>query len=485
MVQLAFGEQTVSTGLSPRYQESWGAPEALREIIQEVLDVKARHRCRVKISWSRGRAVIEDDGPGFGREALALGISAKRGDGSQIGQFGEGMKLAFLVLSRLGRKVRAETVGFYVRPFIAPDPVLDCTPTLHFAVGPCFRTKGTRFEVECSRDELERARRMFLSLDPSPPRPVSPRCPEIMLPGGRVYVNGVLAAERADMAFSYAFSGEKAKRLQNRDRSAVDPEGLAQAVVRAWEKAGPRAVAELLRTLAEGERRFEHSLGIAPPVRAVRRAVRLIWPGELVVQDDGCVWASSFLSQVLRVRLVRLPYSWSWRWNSGIPFASREAERLREKARPLRRRDLSAEERKNLLLGRRLARRWIGPLPRMRVAERLELGGTEVLGTWNPGRQTITVSRKALASPEAAVGTIIHEALHAATGAPDASVAFEKAWEEVVVQILLKRREEKNGRQVHSASSPAGAALRGNDCSGDAAREAVSDRKQKRRRAAV
>ena len=87
--------------LTRGYVVSWGLREAVREIIQNALDSDSDF----------GYAIDGDTLTVISRYAslspqtLLLGSSNKGGDISSIGQFGEGYKLALLVLTRDGLPV--------------------------------------------------------------------------------------------------------------------------------------------------------------------------------------------------------------------------------------------------------------------------------------------------------------------------------------------------------------------------------------------
>lgn len=83
--------------ITAAYVADWGLREALREIVQNALDAGD-----MQIGCHNGddnHWVISNQGS-FDREVLLLGNSIKS-DGA-IGKYGEGMKLAMLVLARLG-----------------------------------------------------------------------------------------------------------------------------------------------------------------------------------------------------------------------------------------------------------------------------------------------------------------------------------------------------------------------------------------------
>ena len=71
-----FTKETVWTSVSPEYVPSWGVKEALREVLQEAVDVRRRYGAKVRVGWSRGFVIVSDDGPGdpqVGARPRALG----------------------------------------------------------------------------------------------------------------------------------------------------------------------------------------------------------------------------------------------------------------------------------------------------------------------------------------------------------------------------------------------------------------------------
>lgn len=80
--------------ITANYVANWGLKEAVREIMQNALDAGG-----LEVFYAENSTIIMNEGS-FNRDALLLGNSIKA-EGS-IGKYGEGMKLAMLVLARLG-----------------------------------------------------------------------------------------------------------------------------------------------------------------------------------------------------------------------------------------------------------------------------------------------------------------------------------------------------------------------------------------------
>lgn len=441
------GPDLVRTAISPRYVPGWGMAEALREVLQEWVDTRRRYGCDGEVSWKKGFAAVEDAGPGFPRAALALGFSDKRERPDLAGQFGEGLKLAALVAARSGRRMEIETVGFTAVPAIAADPVLGCD-VLTFTLTENSRTIGTRVLVECTREEYRAARQCFLDLDGSRLR-VLWQAPEgrpaVMLPGGRVFVNGVLAQARDDMMFSYDLGGNL-KLAQNRDRTVVDEVALGRAVREVLASCRSVRVARmLLASLDTGQVFYEHRAQIIPCKEALplwKRALRAEL-GPRVARSDSTP-ADEELRSTYRYRVLH-QYPWQWDGLFDALEVYRSSRVLASMRRRFRRRvRLSEAERKVLRWVRRVVRKHVADPGRVVVVEELAAGdawsdATESLGQWDSEADVIRLCRHVLSDPRRALGVLVHEVLHRESDACDCTRAFERAWEELVVKLMLKR----------------------------------------------
>lgn len=118
---------TVTYPVSTRYREKWDDWEAIREIVQNALDSRAK----IDFDFDPQRKVltIRDYGGGIELHHLLIGETDKDGE-SSIGKFGEGLKFALLVLVRQGRsveiwsnnlRIRAKLVYMFDRQTLAVD----------------------------------------------------------------------------------------------------------------------------------------------------------------------------------------------------------------------------------------------------------------------------------------------------------------------------------------------------------------------------
>ena len=89
--------------LATDYVSKWTFDEAVREIFQNAIDAG-------NYAWNYNPQTqilsISNDGAQLEPQTLLLGCTSKSGDDNTIGQFGEGYKLALLVLTRSGKCVK-------------------------------------------------------------------------------------------------------------------------------------------------------------------------------------------------------------------------------------------------------------------------------------------------------------------------------------------------------------------------------------------
>lgn len=86
--------------ITRNYVSSWGMEEAIRELIQNAYD-----QGNEEIDFSNGYISITNKNTSISSSTLALGTSTKRDSLNTVGCYGEGFKLALLVLLREGYNV--------------------------------------------------------------------------------------------------------------------------------------------------------------------------------------------------------------------------------------------------------------------------------------------------------------------------------------------------------------------------------------------
>ena len=440
----------LDTGISPNYAKDWTAVEAIREILQNYLDIRRELGVGGGITWDEDQmlATVRDQGPGLEMRHLALGISEK-GEGS-TGQFGEGLKLAMLVLAREGRHIEVRTRGEVIQAEIAQSEAYE-TETLHLVIKPmaprhAATCTGTSIRFTCGEGELAEAKAYFTELSQID----WVERGKISLPGGWLYVNGSRVAELPTALFSYHLSGDRAREILNRDRNTVNHSLAKDLVARTLAQTSSTLVIRtLLEELIEGRETWEtHQMimGSLPTDR--RRVWKRVW--NQLYSEDAVFPGSSANDQQAEYRGHQVLHRTNRWWIGtlsdalGVPTSDMLMHRL------------AAETRKpkvvKLTGGQQDALDWaietveanyheLGDIEVMVVANIDDLAGTGdavwTRGLWSPRERMIYLSPGLLADRRQLLHTLLHEAVHAVSGASDLTSEFERALLEVAVGLLM------------------------------------------------
>lgn len=100
-------------GMSLGYLSEWTVVEAVREIFQNAIDAETMcSQNGMFYSYEDGVLRIGNKLCGLNTKSLLLGESAKRDSKDTIGQYGEGYKVATVVLLRLGKTLTIQNPGY-------------------------------------------------------------------------------------------------------------------------------------------------------------------------------------------------------------------------------------------------------------------------------------------------------------------------------------------------------------------------------------
>lgn len=119
----------IETTLHANYQPEWSAAEAIRELVSNAMDGQIRglangtgrftHSCHPALDATDGLTLtLTNAGVQLPLSVLLMGASGSRGNEDCIGQFGEGLPLALLVLAREGYSVLIENGDEVWTPFL-------------------------------------------------------------------------------------------------------------------------------------------------------------------------------------------------------------------------------------------------------------------------------------------------------------------------------------------------------------------------------
>lgn len=133
--------------ISDNYVHTWGVEEAVREIMQNAIDSEIDGN-PVSVSYEAGKLIIKNEGCVLNIASLVLGNSGKNDTSKYIGTYGEGFKLALIVLVRNGINVGIYTNGQKWVPKFKKSRKFGID-TLHINVD-----ENSEHEVDCIAFEL-------------------------------------------------------------------------------------------------------------------------------------------------------------------------------------------------------------------------------------------------------------------------------------------------------------------------------------------
>lgn len=205
---------SITLGLTANYCKGWTVVQAIREILANALDTHTKP----VITWEAGVATVTDFGSGFHPNGLLIGETTKTT--SDIGQYGEGLKVGAMVLLRNGSWVIAESLGKRYT-FKMEDSVIG-TQVLTIYMDTCQTPKkGTVVRFACENEQLMQAKELFLAITPQ-----ERYDKQIIKHMGAIYVKGLLT-EKVKAVCGYDIS---AKDAMNRDRTVLNRDVVSREV---------------------------------------------------------------------------------------------------------------------------------------------------------------------------------------------------------------------------------------------------------------
>lgn len=222
--------------ITSSYIRDWSLLDALREFGANALDAETRTGNKAIITYdaARKRLLFKNAGVTVSRDALLLGGTENANRNDTIGTYGEGMKMGFLVVARLGLSivVRNGTEEKWV-------PTISFSEKWSAKVLQLDVTKAVRqvasFEIEIMGIEMETweaLKGLFLRLQPA--------TNSIALPSGnlladselvgKVFCRGVFVMSRANFSYGYDFNNL----TLNRDRKFT--ESIDAHMTKLWDE---------------------------------------------------------------------------------------------------------------------------------------------------------------------------------------------------------------------------------------------------------
>lgn len=428
-------QKIIDSGISIQHARNWKPEEAIREVLQNTIDVKFEFYSNISVTWENGVASIQDDGPGLKMEHFAFGHNNKA-EGS-IGQFGEGLKSAFVTLIRLGRIIELRSRDMTVTPFLQKSENFG-VETLHYLIDkPKTLQSGTNVILECTDLELEIAQTYFVEFGQTFGLGWF-EAEKISRPANFIYVNGSRVASLSDALFSYHLTGHDAQEAVNRDRNTVDMEKIEPLIINTIKNTSSRQVMKTILTdIVEISNHYEAGLRLKIYDGQNITAWKSVWDS---LYDDKNVipseWKIDNKATYLGFNVLRnLDYAQQMFLGSiGVKSSVDVVKEYQSTESDYALEDLTEEERINLeWVIDTLTKHYHNPEP-IFVSE-LAKG---ISGTYNVETREIRVAREVLPRKSVLLDTVLHETVHKVSGFSDCTEGFQDALCIVAVRIILR-----------------------------------------------
>lgn len=418
----------IATNISTSYAKTWGAEQALVELLQNVLDARDAG-ASMSITRDDGILTIVDTGPGLDKRHLALGVSEKSAESR--GQFGEGLKLALLVLARMNRAVMITSGDMVIMPAVA-DVGLD-VPCLVMDIAEAPHMTGTRIDVECTQEEEDAAKARFAEWQPID---WIDKDKGLSTPGGNIFVNGILAGSVKDAVFSYHLTGERAQKIANRDRTAVDMTAFANLAADLFHTCNRAAAEMLLPKLTADSACWEQSLWVNWLEKTIwQPAILATWGRRIVITDDT---ANVDRMEYLGYTPVHICSRWQWGVAAlCVPLQKAQAALAKEARIDA---DLTHRESEVLRAALdRMARHGVTIDPSIvHVARTLSMDSGTVCDGLRIGKE-IWLAASTLKTARTVIPVLVHEWAHIVSDASDCSAEFEAALLDIGIKLAFGR----------------------------------------------
>jgi hypothetical protein len=435
--------------------EDWEVHHALREIIANALDEQVLSgTADIAIFKDEQRCwCIRDYGRGLSYDHLTQNESEEKQENAQrvIGKFGVGLKDALATFDRHHVTVHITSRHGDITLGKAAKHGFDDIVTLHALIDQPSNPQfvGTLFVLTGVRDaEMARAKELFLRFSDEELLETTSYGQVLRrgAAGSRIYINGVRAAEEETFLFSYNITSltQTMRKALNRERSHVGRTAYTDRVKAMLLACRSTAVAqELVADLQEVETGEAHgelewqdvAVHACKLLNAVEKVIfltahEILTAGDTVdhARRDG--YAVVAVPDNVREKLrngrdvqgtpIRDLETYLQEWNESFSFTFVGAH------------DLAPAERAIFGLTDTLFQT-IGGRPRavreVVISETMRLdpsGSGETLGLWEGSTGRIIIKRSLLISLADYAGTLLHEAAHARSGAPDVTRTFEQ-----------------------------------------------------------
>lgn len=282
------GSKVYELSLTRGYVSRWGMAQAVREFLQNAIDSDSPFVYEF-VEDDGGTAILalKSEFTILTPATLLLGSTSKADSADSIGSFGEGYKIALLVLTRLGYDVEMRNGDVLWRPkfrfnarFGEELLVIEETPLSDRS------NKGLTVVITgLTPADVEEVRASCLKMQETVGQVKSTQFGDIMLERpGKLYVGGLFICE-TDLVHGYNIKPEHIK--LERDRQTVDSWDLKRVTRDMWFDTGE--VDKVAAMIEAGVLDVEYARWDSPAIikEACYRLFRAKYPGAIAAQSNA------------------------------------------------------------------------------------------------------------------------------------------------------------------------------------------------------
>lgn len=448
--------------------ENWEVYHAVREIIANALDEQILTGTKnIEIIKKNNSWHVIDYGRGLNYHHLTQNENKEKLDNDKlIGRFGVGLKDALATLYRHKIDVRISSKYGIITLIEAPKSGFDDIVTLHAKIDRNTNKNMVGTDIEllgCQDGDIEKAKSLFLEFSNGEIVETTKYGQVISKVDGiaHIYINGVKVAEENNFLFSYNITSltKQIKKSLNRERTNVGRTAYSDRVksilLSCEEESVIKVLVDDLQKFNSGLRHDELlwndiELHASKKIRDFRDDV-------IFITSDTGISSSSLIDEIKEGGFTPLVLSEASinkinDYNSSNEddiepikttktFISEMEENM--KYTFVEEYELSSKERmiyskKDEIL------KLIGGKPNnvrnIRISETIYESEMlrETVGIWDKSEGLIVIKRNQLKSIEKFAGTLIHECIHARSGAADVNREFESGLTEVIGALVGK-----------------------------------------------
>lgn len=426
--------------------EDWEIYHAIREIIANALDEQLlTNTAEIEISKIGNVWCIRDFGRGLNYHHLMQNENPEKTENDKvIGRFGVGLKDALATLFRHNINVETQSKHGTITLKETTKNTFEDIITLHAQIDSPINPKmnGTVFNLYgCPDDEINKAKRMFLQfsnekiIEKTSYGQVIAKTSDI----ANIYINGVKVAEESNFAFSYNITAlsKQIKKALNRERTNVGRTAYAERIKSILLESNSKDVLSVLsanlEVMSDGTQCDEIKW-----VDVAAHAVQVLNDSDntVFVTPDELANSSGSTSEILYnsgKRIVFIPENVKQKaeqeTDGKISTISAVVKEYNESfsytfvdVQQLTKVELANWNKLPDLLNKLELSSWF---EKCFIAEQIKENPNNTVGVWDRELQKIIILRSQLQNAADLFGTVIHEIIHATTGATDISRYFE------------------------------------------------------------